>query len=95
MKTLTKDEVRKLTPEQQEALGTVEAQRIRTRQQLLDRARGYRGLKMIVALLMAVAMGLGIYSVANPRALVFAIIAGIKANNGEEFKYPWSLELIK
>jgi len=27
--------------------------------------------------------------------LVFAIIAGIKANNGEEFKYPWSLELIK
>ena len=27
--------------------------------------------------------------------LVFAIIAGIKANNGEEFKYPFSLELIK
>lgn len=27
--------------------------------------------------------------------LVFAIIAGIKANNGEDFKYPWSLELVK
>jgi uncharacterized protein len=27
--------------------------------------------------------------------LVFAIIAGIKANNGEDYKYPWSLELIK
>lgn len=27
--------------------------------------------------------------------MVFAIIAGIKANNGEEYKYPWSLELIK
>ena len=27
--------------------------------------------------------------------LVFAIIAGIKANNGEEYKYPFSLELVK
>lgn len=28
-------------------------------------------------------------------AIILAIIAGIKANNGEDFKYPWSLELIK
>ena len=27
--------------------------------------------------------------------LVFAIIAGIKANNGEDYKYPFSLELVK
>jgi len=27
--------------------------------------------------------------------MVFAIIAGIKANNGEDYKYPWSLELVK
>jgi uncharacterized protein len=27
--------------------------------------------------------------------LVFAIIAGIKANNGEEYKYPFSLNLVK
>jgi len=27
--------------------------------------------------------------------LIFPIIAGIKANNGEEFKYPFSLTLIK
>lgn len=27
--------------------------------------------------------------------LVFAVIAGIKANNGEAYQYPWSLELIK
>ena len=27
--------------------------------------------------------------------LVFSIIAGIKANNGEDYKYPWSLELVK
>jgi len=27
--------------------------------------------------------------------LIFPIIAGIKANNGEDYKYPWSLELVK
>jgi hypothetical protein len=27
--------------------------------------------------------------------LVFAIIAGIKANNGEDYKYPFSFQLIK
>jgi uncharacterized protein len=27
--------------------------------------------------------------------LVFAIIAGIKANNGEDYKYPFSLNLVK
>jgi uncharacterized Tic20 family protein len=27
--------------------------------------------------------------------LVFAIIAGIKANNGEDYKYPFSFNLIK
>jgi uncharacterized protein len=27
--------------------------------------------------------------------LVFAIIAAIKVNNGEDYEYPWSLELVK
>lgn len=27
--------------------------------------------------------------------LIFPVIAGIKANNGEDYKYPWSLELVK
>src|SRR5882757_4496667 len=27
--------------------------------------------------------------------LILAIIAGIKASNGEDYKYPWSLELVK
>ena len=27
--------------------------------------------------------------------LVFAVIAGLKANNGEPYRYPWSLTLIK
>ena len=26
--------------------------------------------------------------------LIFAIIAGIKANNGEPYRYPWSLKLV-
>jgi len=26
--------------------------------------------------------------------LIFAVIAGIKANNGEPYRYPWSLTLI-
>ena len=27
--------------------------------------------------------------------MIFAIIAGIKANNGEDYRYPWSLEFVK
>jgi uncharacterized protein len=27
--------------------------------------------------------------------LVFAVIAGLKANNGEPYRYPWSLTLVK
>ena len=28
-------------------------------------------------------------------SLIFAIIAGIKANNGEDYKYPYSIEFVK
>jgi|SRR5579872_3918084 len=75
MTTLTKDEVRKLTPEQQEAVGIVEARRIWLRQQLLERARRYRGMNVIAGLLMGAAGGLAVFSAAMPRALPFAIIA--------------------
>lgn len=27
--------------------------------------------------------------------LIFPIIAGVKANNGEDYKYPWSIEFVK
>ncbi|HEX9047642.1 MAG TPA: DUF4870 domain-containing protein [Verrucomicrobiae bacterium] len=43
-------------------------------------------LSIIVSLLFPV-IGLGY--------LILVILAGIKANNGEDYKYPWSLELIK
>jgi uncharacterized Tic20 family protein len=28
-------------------------------------------------------------------SLILAIIAGVKANNGENYKYPWSIEFVK
>jgi type IV secretory pathway TrbD component len=75
MTTLTKDEVRKLTPEQQVALGGMEVQRVQARQQLLKRAR--RGMSVSAGLLTGLAGGLTILSTAIPRALPFAIIAAI------------------
>ena len=27
--------------------------------------------------------------------LIFTIIAGVKANNGEEYRYPWSIQFFK
>lgn len=36
-----------------------------------------------------VAMAIGL------AGLIFAIIAGIKANNGEDYKYPYSIEFVK
>lgn len=36
-----------------------------------------------------------IVGLAGLAGMIFAIIAGIKANNGEDYKYPWSLELVK
>jgi hypothetical protein len=77
MKTLNKDEVRKLAPELQKVVGTVEVQRVRTRRRLVERARGYNGMSVITGLWMGAAMGLAIYSVVNPRVLLllFAIVA--------------------
>ena len=44
---------------------------------------------MILPLLIPLVMLIGL------AGLVFAIIAGIKANNGEDYKYPCSLQLVK
>lgn len=43
MKTLTKEQIEKLTPEQQEAVATVELSRARERQRLREQARSYLG----------------------------------------------------
>ena len=42
MKTLTKEQVKNLAPEQQEALGLMEARRVARKERLLNRARGSR-----------------------------------------------------
>ena len=75
MTPLTKDQVRKLAPEQQEALAEMAVRRFRSRQQLLKRARS--GMTLTAGLFMGLAGGLAIVSTAIPRALPFAIIAVI------------------
>ena len=40
-------------------------------------------------LLIPVVVGIGLCG------LIFAVIAGIKANNGEPYRYPWSLKLVQ
>jgi type IV secretory pathway TrbD component len=72
MTTLTKDQVRKLPPEQQEALASMEVQRFHSRHQLLERAR--RGMTVVAGLMTGLAGGLPILCVAYPRLLPIAIV---------------------
>jgi hypothetical protein len=73
MTKLTKDEVRQFTPEQQVAFASMMAQRVRARQELVERVQ--RSSKVVTGLLMGMAGGLAILSVAYPRALLFGVIA--------------------
>ena len=73
MTKLTKDEVRHFTPEQQVAFASMMAQRVRVRLELVERVQ--RGPRVLTALLMGLACGLAILSVAYPRALLFSVIA--------------------
>jgi hypothetical protein len=50
MKTLTKDQIRRLTPEQQDTLAAIEVQRAKKREQLSEQARRYRGQQWLPAL---------------------------------------------
>jgi hypothetical protein len=54
MKTLTKDKIRQLTPEQQEMLGSLEAHDVKKKQELLERARGHGGLPVVRFVILAV-----------------------------------------
>jgi hypothetical protein len=71
----TKDQVRKLTPEQQDVFGAAEVQRIRSRYQVLERA--HRGMTIGAGLLVALASGLAMLCIAIPRLLPLALIAVI------------------
>ena len=75
MTALTKDQVRKLAPEQQEALAGTVVQRFQSRQQLLLRAR--RGMSGWAALWTGLAGGFPMLCIPFPRALPIAIIAAV------------------
>lgn len=50
---------------------------------------------LICFVLMFVAIGLLLLPVVGIAALVFTIIAALKANDGERYRYPFSIRLIK
>ena len=50
MKTLTKDQIQHLKPDQQEMLAAIQVQRIKKRDELLEQARHYRGQQWLPAL---------------------------------------------
>jgi hypothetical protein len=75
MRLLTKDEVRKLTPEQQEILGDIEVQRMRSGGELMKRAR--RDLSISRALLTALVCGLAMFCISFPRLLPITIIVAV------------------
>ena len=73
MTKLTKDEVRQFTPEQQVAFASMMAQRVRARQELVERVQ--RRPTVLMGFWMGLVCGLAILSVAYPRTLLFAVIA--------------------
>jgi hypothetical protein len=73
--TLSKDEVRKLSPDQQDAFARMVVRYTQSRLQLLERARRYRGMNVLGGLLTGLGCGLAILSTSMPRALPFAIFA--------------------
>lgn len=77
MSSLSREQVRNLTPEEQVALGNFEAERVRKRQRLIKRA-GLSNPRDIVAGLLAGAGGaLAILGFAQPKAIPFAVIVTI------------------
>lgn len=71
---LTKDQIQKLPPEQQEAFAQLLVQHVQSRQRILERARRYRGMGFIGGGVMGLGYGLAILSFSMPRALPFAIM---------------------
>jgi hypothetical protein len=86
MTTITKDEVSKLTLEQQTAFAQLEFKRVLLKQKLLQNARGgTRSMDIVNGLFMGGAMALAMLSTFEPRLLQFAIfttvaLIGLRAN---------------
>ena len=50
---------------------------------------------LVCVVLMFVLIGMLLLPIVGIAALVFTIIAGVKANNGEAYRYPMTIRLIK
>jgi Flp pilus assembly protein TadB len=75
MNALTKDQIRQLTPEQQEAIATMEVTRMKKRQKLLACARGSRlGLIVVPFLLVVAIFGLSYFKLPLQNILMFLAI---------------------
>jgi Zn-dependent protease with chaperone function len=75
MNTLTKGQIRQLTPEQQEAIATMEVTRIKKRQKLLACARGSRLALIVFPFLLVVAIfGLSYFKMPFQIILMFLVI---------------------
>jgi len=72
MKTLTKDLIQKLTPEQQEMLAAIEVQHIRKRDQLLEQARRYSGQRWLPSIIFSILIFLPVFTL--ERSLPFCVI---------------------
>ena len=75
MTTLTKEQVRELPPEQQEALAGMEVQRLRSRRERFERAS--RGMSVTAGLLTGLVSGVAMLCIPFPRAVPLAVIAVI------------------
>jgi hypothetical protein len=70
MNTLTKDQIRQLTPEQQETIATMEVTRLKKRQKLLACARGSRVAMVFVPfMLVFVVFGVSNFKLPLPDTL--------------------------
>ena len=75
MNTLTKDQIRQLTPDQQEAIATMEVTRMKKRQKLLACARGSRlGLIVVPFVLVLAIFGFNYYKLPLQDTLMFLAI---------------------
>src|SRR5262245_10544398 len=77
MNTLSREQIQKLSPEEQVALADFEAQEVRVHQRLVSRAGVSVPRDIFAGLLAGLAAGLAIYGLAQPKAIPFAIIVVI------------------
>ena len=56
MSAIAKDQLQRFTPEQQETIATLEATRIKKRQELIEQARHYRGRQWFPLVVMGISL---------------------------------------